>query len=341
MDFFGEDKDLVLPVVVVIVSAAFGLFSYMVRPAPIFAPVAVAPPEPSIGASEPDVPPVPSEVQHNASEAAQDAAQQPQPEPYVQEQFIVSNERSTLYVVQETPLYSCPDRSCDIVNTLFPGIYWNLPFTLSPDGWFETGIPGDETRGYVAVSNLSKTVPGRCTLVLPYRVGYVGSDFLAEGFTHEQLVSFVRAAEKQVEEVVGRNILSYEDDAPNTVNFVISHYRDNEPYHRGLHTSDAVFPNGTVGQFWIGIYAALFSDVNDWLDNHYIGPEHVAAFKQNYMKKALLHEMVHTTGMLHVNDPTAVMCGAPDCRPAAVDFSSEQLLTAADKAALRDWCSGT
>lgn len=254
------------------------------------------------------------------------------------EDWILNQNESTVYTIRWAPLYSCPRTDCDQLVRLPPGDSWQLPFTLKSDGWLYTHIYDPDLIGYVRAADLSEQIPARCSMPLSYRVDHIGSRFTELGYTRERIKDMALEAERDIEGAIGRNVLEYVDDAPNTINLVISYYRESEPYHRGLHVTKSGFPNGVVGQFWIGIYAALIDDVDQLIAER---PEYAKdriLFIDNLLYHVILHEMVHTTGFVHLDDPDALMCGDPNCKPAPRAWDIAPTLTAADDAALRDWC---
>lgn len=336
LNLFHVHGEIILPLIVIAASFLFAFFSYISSEPPNLTGSEQLRPRAYLttGRFEYGTP------RNEAEDVDVRAPVAPQktPVPVALKEWVVSQEPSDFYVVQKTAAYACPDPDCAVIATLDPGVYWKLPFTPSRDGWFQTNLLDTEEKGYISVALLSADIPGHCRLILPYRIGHIGERFIQEGFDLERVKGIVLDAERQIEDVIGRNVLSYDENAKNTVNFVISHYNDSEPFHRGLNVSSTVFSNDTVGAFWIGVYAALFDDIQSWRENQYIGPQHVEPFEENYIRKTILHELVHTLGFGHLDDPTAIMCGAPNCRPAVVNLTNERLLGLADKNAIKSWC---
>jgi len=249
-----------------------------------------------------------------------------------------SDESSMVWTITDTPLYACPEASCDVVTRLPAGLYLLLPYTLASDGWVRTRYGQEDARGYLSAGDLSVVVPERCRHRMTYSLGHIGQRFLDAGFTRQELEVLLRDAEGEVEQAVGWDFLQLTDDAWSTLNFVISHYRDAEESHRGLHVPETVFPDEVVASFWIGIYAALLDDVESFVTNGYIAPSQRKDVISNVIYQTLIHELVHTTGFGHHDDPTGVMCGEPNCRPASVDFTKRQSLRPVDREAITEWC---
>ena len=261
-----------------------------------------------------------------------------QPPLWQADEWILNQNESTVYTIRWAPLYSCPRTDCDQLLLLPPGDSWQLPFTLKSDGWLYTHVYDPDLIGYVRASDLSEQLPARCSMPLPYRVDYIGSRFTELGYTRERIKEMALEAERDIEGAIGHNVLDYADDAPNTINLVISYYRESEPYHRGLHVTKSGFPNRVVGQFWIGIYAALIDDVDRLIAENQDFATRRMLFIDNLLYGIILHEMVHTTGFFHLDDPDALMCGDPNCKPAPRYWDIAPTLTAADDAALQEWC---
>jgi len=253
-----------------------------------------------------------------------------------------------LYAKSYSKVFSCQSETCGVIDEIQPVTYWDLSFT--PKGeWFNT-LTKDNKSGYVKLANLisEKDFPKRCTIPLPYSIGYVSQKFIENGFDKTRIAMLTQRAVEEWENALGLKLFRYsQEETHNLINSRTYSYQVSDNHAWGTAFPNSL-PNGTVLAFEIAVYEKIFDYYNKLSSDFYVNVSK-DKFLENEILRVLIHELGHTIGFQdHIPGSQNIMFsgyGNPEEEP-KISFEEWEKkgktppkLTGADISAIKNWCS--
>ncbi len=141
--------------------------------------------------------------------------------------------------------------------------------------------------------------PTACSVELEYKIGTISSVYFEKGFSRGKLNEIVSDAEKKWEDAVGKSLFKKTDSASNEIIFSSTPITSNAEGYGSLNIEKS-YPNGTIQNFDVTIYSALFTYAEN-SGNGYVGPAtNTEKLREYLLKKNVMKQMGHALGVQSV-----------------------------------------
>jgi archaellum component FlaF (FlaF/FlaG flagellin family) len=251
---------------------------------------------------------------------------------------------TTLYAKTSINIYQSESDTSPVLDTVQQGTYWEFPYT--PKGSWYTVSTSDKKQGYIKASDMTNQKPdspAHCDLVYTFKLGRVEPYWKDNGYRNydeTKLITMLKRAAGEWNTALDKNILQYDPNSPNTVDFVstTAHQEAVDDNNLGWEKS-ASYPNGTKStSFHIDMISYVFRwplsnryyDVNNANPNDFLFSQNPFDF---LVEGTMIHELGHAFGMSHdQQNPLAIMS-------ATISMPFVYTLAQSDKNQARDWCN--